>query len=104
MYFLITTFNVVTLLLMAATVWVAIKRFTLHADSNWPLLYYGVLALYWLRDSYTLDNYWVVAGVLCGLFLRFEFLGGAVEKMIRAVELAVFAYVIFRCVKLVLMW
>jgi|SRR5579859_3693894 len=104
MYFPITLFNIVTLLLMAATVFIAVKRFTLRVDSNWPLVYYGVLIAYWRGNSYTLDNYWVLAGLLCGLLLRFEFLGGAVEKLIRGVELAVFAYVIFRCVKLILLW
>jgi hypothetical protein len=104
MYIPITLFNVVTLFLMAATVFIAVKRFTLRVDSNWPLVYYGVLAAYWRTFAYTLDNYWVLAGVLCGLLLRFEFLGGAAEKLIRAVELAVLVYVVFRCVKLVLMW
>jgi hypothetical protein len=104
MYFPITLFNVVTLFLMAATVLIAIKRFTLRVDSNWPLVYYALLVAYWRGFTYTLDNYWVLAGVLCGLVLRFEFLGGAAEKLIRAVELAVFAYVIFRCVKLILLW
>ena len=43
MYFEITVFNVVTLILMAATALVAIKRFSVRTDSNWPLAYYGVL-------------------------------------------------------------
>ena len=104
MYFTVNVFNIVTLFLVGITIFFAVKRFTLHPDSNWPLAYYGGLVTYWLRNTYTLDNYWVSAGVLCGLLLRFEFLGGAVEKMIRAVELAVFTYVIVKGVKLVLMW
>lgn len=104
MYFPLTLFNIATLVLMAATVWLAVKRFTLRVDSNWPLVYYAVLVAYWHGNSYTLDNYWVLAGVLCGLLLRFEFLGGAVEKLIRGVELIVCTYVIYRCVKLILLW
>lgn len=104
MYFEITLFNVVTLMLMAATVLVAARRFSSQADSNWPLTYYGVLLAYWRGYAYTLDTYWVLGGVLCGLILRFEFIGGAVEKLIRTLEILVFGYVIFCCVKLILRW
>jgi hypothetical protein len=102
MYFQITLFNVVTLFLMAVTVLIGAKRLSAAVDTNWPLAYYGLLLAYWRSYSYTMDNYWVLGGVLCGLLLRFEFLGGAVEKMIRAIELLVFAYVALRCVQLVL--
>lgn len=104
MYFQITLFNVVTLLLMAATLLVAAKRLSSAVDSNWPIAYYGVLLAYWRGYAYSLDNYWVMGGLLCGLLLRFEFLGGAVEKLIRALELLVFFYVTWRCVKLILRW
>ena len=104
MYFQITLFNVVTLILIAATVWVAVKRFSARIDSNWPLTYYGVLLAYWRGYAYTLDTYWVMGGVLCGLLLRFEFLGGAAEKLIRALEVLVLGYVIVCCVKLILRW
>jgi hypothetical protein len=104
MYFEITLFNVVTLMLMVATVLVAARRFSTRVDSNWPLTYYGVLLAYWRGYAYTLDTYWVLGGVLCGLMLRFEFLGGAVEKLIRALEVLVFGYVIYSCVKLILRW
>jgi hypothetical protein len=104
MYFQITLFNVVTLILMAATIWVAVKRFSVRVDSNWPLTYYGVLLAYWRGYAYTLDTYWVMGGLLCGLLLRFEFLGGAAEKLIRVLEVLVFGYVIVCCVKLILRW
>jgi hypothetical protein len=42
--------------------------------------------------------------LLCGFLLRFEFLGGAVEKLIRALELLVLVYVTWRCVRLILRW
>jgi len=104
MYFQITLFNVVTLFLIAATLVVTVKRLTASADSNWPLAYYGLLLTYWRGYMYTLDNYWVIGGVLCGLVLRFEFLGGAIEKIIRALELLVFGYVVWSGVRLVLRW
>ena len=104
MYFSFTVFNIVTLLLLAATVLVAVKRFTLHMDSNWPLIYYSAVIAYWRWFNYSFDNYWVLAGLGCALLLRFEFLGAAVVKLIRAVELVIFAYIILRCVKLILLW
>ena len=104
MYFQITLFNIVTLFLMAATLLAAAKRVAAGVDSNWLLAYYGLLISYWRGYAYTLDNYWVLGGLLCGLVLRFEFLGGAVEKLIRTLELLVFSYVVWRCVKLILQW
>ena len=104
MYFQITLFNVVTLFLMAATLAVTVKRLIAAVDTNWPLAYYGLLLTYWRGYMYTLDNYWVIGGVLCGLLLRFEFLGGAIEKIIRGLELLVFGYVVWSCVRLILQW
>jgi hypothetical protein len=41
--------------------------------------------------------------VVSGLLLRFEFMGGVVLKGVRLVEFAVFGYVLFRGVQLLLM-
>ena len=104
MYFQITLFNLVTLCLMAATLWVAVRRYVASIESNWPLVYYSALFAYWSGYPYTLDTYWVMGGILCGLMLRFEFLGGAIEKVIRVLEVLVFVYVVWYCVKLILRW
>jgi len=104
MYFQITLFNIVTLFLMAVTLLIAAKRFSSAVDSNWPIAYYTVLLAYWRAYAYTLDSYWVMGGLLCGFLLRFEFLGGAAEKLIRALELFVFVYVTWSCIKLILRW
>ena len=104
MYFPITVFNVVTLFLLLATIVMAYKRFTLPGESNWPLVYYAILIAYWRSFTYSLDNYWVLMGVLCGLLLRFEFLSGPFQKVIRAIELVVFGYIVWRCFVLIMMW
>jgi len=104
MYFEITSYNIVTLFLIATTLLIGVKRFSTAIDSNWPLTYYGVLLAYWQSYSYTLDPYWVFTGLLCGLLLRFEFLNGVAEKLIRTMELLVFVYVLYRCVKLIFRW
>jgi hypothetical protein len=46
----------------------------------------------------------VLMGVLCGVLLRFEFLSGPFQKVIRAIELVVFCYIVWRCFKLIMMW
>jgi hypothetical protein len=104
MYFQITLFNIVTLFLLGSTLLIAVKRAVSGVDCNWPLAYYGLLIAYWRGYAYTLDNYWVLGGLLFGLVLRFEFLGAAVEKLLRSLELLVFGYVVWRCVKLILQW
>lgn len=104
MYFRFTLFNNLTLALMGLTVWMAAGRLASRADSNWPLLYYLLVLAYWKAFEGGLNTYWVLTGVACGLLLRFEFLGGAVAKLVRAVEYAFFAYVLWRGVGLILGW
>jgi hypothetical protein len=38
----------------------------------------------------------VYAGLICVLLLRFEFLGGFVLKMVRAIDLAILVYFMWR--------
>jgi hypothetical protein len=104
MYFRFTLFNNLTLALMALTIGTAIARFTARQESNWPLVYYLLLVAYWKAFQGGLNGYWVLAGVACGLLLRYEFLGGIPLKIVRAAELAVFAYMLWRCVGLLLGW
>ncbi|PYT36146.1 MAG: hypothetical protein DMG58_00360 [Acidobacteria bacterium] len=81
----------------ASTFW------TLGAGARF-VFFQPVLLAYWRAYAFTLDSYWVIGGLLCGFLLRFEFLGGAVEKLIRALELFVFVYVTWSCIKLILRW
>ncbi len=90
MFFRFTLFNDLTLVLMALTIWVGVARFAARLESNWFLIYYALLVAYWKVFEGSLNTYWVLAGVACGLLLRFEFLGGPVLKAVRAVELVVF--------------
>jgi hypothetical protein len=104
MWFEINTFNIVTLALMGATLLMGCLRFRLQLDSNLPLVYYAFLLSYWHGSSYDLDGYWVLAGFLCGMLLRFEFLGGAFARLVRTMELAVFIYILSRCTVLIFRW
>ena len=91
-----------TLSLMGLTVWMIVARFRHHLENNWALVYYACLLAYWKSYEGALNTYWVLGGVVSGLLLRFEFLGKIVSGAIRAVELAVFAYVLWRGVYLAL--
>jgi hypothetical protein len=104
MPFRFTLFNGLVGLIMALTVWLIVLRFTRKLDSNWPLVYYAVLLAFWKVFDGSFNTWWVLAGVLCGLLLRFEFLGATVVKVVRWCELAVCGYVLWRSVGLWLLW
>jgi hypothetical protein len=94
MWFPLDWFNTLTLMLIGATLAVGCSRFRLSLDSNWPLMYYGVLLSYWRSAIHDLDAYWILAGLVCALLLRFEFLNKPLENLLRGLELMVFIYII----------
>jgi len=104
MYFRFTLFNSLTLAVIALTIGMIYVRFRYALDATWPLLYYVLLIAYSESFRGSLSPHWLFAGVVGGLLLRFEFMGGIVAKGVRGVELAVFGYVIWRCLQLLLLW
>lgn len=91
-----TPFHAITLILMAATLAMGVTRLMGETETNWPLLYYAALVGYMIKFEGSLDNYWVLAGVICALLLRFEALGGILTKAAKGIELIVFGYVLWR--------
>ena len=104
MYFDYTLSNFVILFVIAATLLTGCLRFHLSLESNWPLAYYVVLVSYWHGSFDTLDSYWVMAGLICGIVLRFEILGVPVERLFRCLELLVFIYIIRESTALLFRW
>lgn len=104
MYFRFTLFNTLTLLVMAATLVMVWVRFRFSTEKTWPLSYYLVVIAYSEAFTGSLSPYWVFAGVVLGLLLRFEFMGGLVFKAVRMAEFAVFGYVLVRGLQLLLLW
>lgn len=104
MYFRFTLFNTATLAVMAATLAMVWIRFNFSLEKTWPLAYYAIVIAYSEVFPGSLSPYWVFAGVVIGLLLRFEFMGGVVLKAVRAAEFAVFAYVLVRGLQLLLLW
>jgi len=88
-------FNITAALAIALTFWVFGARWRGLVDSNWPLLYYLGVVIYSYVFPSVLDPSWVYAGVMTAVFLRFEFMGGFILKVVRALEgliLAQFAF------------
>jgi hypothetical protein len=104
MYFRLTLFNGITLLLFALTAFMVYARFRFRTDSTWPLLYYVVVLGYYRGFYYSLNGYWVILGVACAFLLRFEFLGRIPLTIVRCAELLFFGYVLWRTVGLLLLW
>jgi hypothetical protein len=100
----ITNFSLPTFILVVLTIWVAVSRFTAGLESNWPLVYYLLVVAHLKAFEAGLNPYWVYVGVVTGLLLRFEFMGGFVLKFVWAVELVALSYNCWRCVSLILMW
>lgn len=100
----LTTFNVITFILLVLTGWVIWARFTRGLDSSWPLIYYLGVVIYSKVFSGSLDPMWVYTGVIAALFLRFEFMGGFILKAIRVVDLVALGYIVWRAVSLLMMW
>lgn len=91
-----------TFALAVATVWLAINRFSLKLENNWPLLYYALLVLFSNLYPRAINAYVIYVGVVCGLMLRFEFMNDRVVFFVRLLELVCFAVVGWRLFTLLL--
>lgn len=103
MYFRFTLFNSLTLLVMAASAAMIWIRLRFSIEKTWPLAYYLIVIAYSEAFPGSLSPYAVFTGVVCGLLLRFEFMGGPVLKAVRVIEFGVFGYVLVRGTQLLLM-
>jgi hypothetical protein len=104
MSFQFTWFNVATLVLIGLTAWVISARLRGRLESNWPLLYYALVVVYWQVFPGGLNSYWIFAGVVSAALLRFEFLGGVILTFVRVVEFCFFGYIFWRALTLLLLW
>jgi membrane-bound metal-dependent hydrolase YbcI (DUF457 family) len=61
------------------------------------MLYYVFLVLFVRSNEGEFNNLWIFIGVVCALFLRYEFLAGVFLKIFRTGEFVVHLYVIVLC-------
>jgi hypothetical protein len=87
----------VPLIVIGLTIWLMRARFTKPVDISWPLFYYAFLVIFARSNEGEFNNYWIFGGVLCALFLRYEFMAGFVLKAFRVGEFCVHLYVIVGC-------
>jgi hypothetical protein len=96
MSFHATNFTVSVLLLMAATVFMMLVRMRKPVENNWPFLYWIAVTVATLTNrDLTFDFRIILVGLIAGLMLRFEFLNRSVTKLVMAVEIFVWMYVLF---------
>jgi hypothetical protein len=104
MLFRLTAFNSATCGVMLLTLGMIWARYRFDPERTWLLFYYAPVAAYTMRYWDSLHPPWVLAGVICALVLRFEFMGDWVAKGVRVVESAFFVYVLWRCGVLLELW
>ena len=101
MVFQLTNFNVISAVMLAASLWMVWGRFTLRLESNWPLVYYLLMVIYNNTYSRRLNPYVLFVAVICGLLLRFEFMGVRVVRIVQLVEFTMVAFLIYRLFALI---
>src|SRR5437899_1016916 len=87
----------IPLIMIALTLWVMRARFTSPIETPWPMVYYLVLVLFVRSNEGEFNNYSIFFGVICALFIRFEFMAGFILKAFRTGEFGVHLYVIVAC-------
>jgi hypothetical protein len=78
---------IATFLLAVGALWVALSRFSVQTESNWPLVFYGGLTLWFFSYSVPLNPMVLYTAIVCGLLLRFEFLNQRLILLVRFIEL-----------------
>ena len=77
-----TSLNVTEVLVISLAVISAILLMRKRYDSNLPLLFYLVLVLFNDMSDRGVNPYLLYTGLILALLLRFEFMGGAVAKLV----------------------
>ncbi len=89
--------DLLPLMAILGTLWLMRARFTRPVDMPLALGYYAFLVLFARYNEMDFNPYWIFAGVVCALFLRFEFMAGFILKAVRTGEFVVHVYVLVVC-------
>src|SRR5688572_21293052 len=95
MSFHATNFTVSILLLMALTLFIAGVRVRKPVENNWVLFYWILVTVVTITTPELYDFRIIAVGLAAGLLLRFEFMGGAVIRLVLIVEMCVWAYILY---------
>src|SRR5882724_9236761 len=87
----------IPLIMIVLTLWVMRARFTSKVDTPWPMFYYMFLVIFVRSWEGEFNNYIIFGGVICALFLRYEFMAVFILKLFRTAEAMVHIYVVVVC-------
>jgi hypothetical protein len=99
-----TGFNAATLALLLMTGWLGVFRNIGRTESNLPLIYYGLVMSHLQTFEYGYHPNWVWFGLVCALFLRFEFLGKTFLRAFHILEGLFLFYMVYRSLGMLMMW
>jgi hypothetical protein len=95
-----TAFHITTLLLLIFTAFVAVLRWRLGPETNWPLVYYAALMVFALYFEGSFPSRYVFGTIVLGLILRFEFMNTLFTRLFMLAETASLAWVARHCLDL----
>lgn len=88
--------------LFGGSLWLALTRFRLRLDNNWPLVYYFAAVVYINLYPLTVNPYVVYVAVICALLLRFEFMSDRLIAMVRIIEIIALVHVAWTLLQLLM--
>lgn len=93
--------SVTTALMAAFALFVIYTRLRNWLESNVPLLFYIALIAYMKAVDGSVPLWLSLAGLGCALLLRFEFINELLIKVVKFIEIAILAAIIYLCVTMV---
>jgi hypothetical protein len=93
--------SVTTALMAAFALFVIYTRLRNWLESNVPLLFYIALIAYMKAVDGSVPLWLSLAGLGCALLLRFEFINELFIKVVKFIEMAILAAIIYLCVTMV---
>lgn len=93
-----STVSVTTGLMAAFALVVVYARLKNWVDSNIPIFFYVAMIIYMRAVDGSVPLWLLLAGLACTLTLRFEFMNNFFIRVLKVIELAVLAGIIYLCV------
>ncbi len=93
--------SVTTILMAALALYVIYTRLKNWLESNVPIFYYVFLVIYMRAVDGSVPLWLSLAGMCCALILRFEFMNEFFIKVVKFIEMAILAVIIYLCVTMV---
>ncbi|MGD0295781.1 MAG: hypothetical protein ABSE86_01615 [Bryobacteraceae bacterium] len=93
--------SVTTILMAALALYVIYTRLKNWLESNVPIFYYVFLVIYMRAIEGSVPIWLSLAGMCCALILRFEFMNELFIKVVKFIEMAILAVIIYLCVTMV---